>query len=141
MEKTMKPLVFSLSILASALLSSGLSAKEPAKRPGGERGPAARGQNTRPGERDPAAMVARMIKEFDKDADNKLDSAELTALLASMRERRAAGPAGREAGQSRRRAGEGGPDSRRPGAGERRRSAAENGEDAGGKRPQRPNQE
>lgn len=36
---------------------------------------------------DPAAIVTRLMKEFDKDEDQKLDATELTALLAFMRDR------------------------------------------------------
>lgn len=36
---------------------------------------------------DPAKIVARMMDQFDKDGDEKLDVTELTALFTSMRER------------------------------------------------------
>ena len=36
---------------------------------------------------DPARIVARMIEQFDKDGDEKLDVSELTALFTSIRER------------------------------------------------------
>ncbi|MBB3205595.1 hypothetical protein FHS27_001399 [Rhodopirellula rubra] len=39
-------------------------------------------------DRDPAQMVGRLIEQFDKDGDEKLDSTELTALLTMMRDRR-----------------------------------------------------
>lgn len=42
---------------------------------------------------DQAKMVARMIEQFDKDGDEKLDASELTALLSFMRERAGNSPA------------------------------------------------
>lgn len=36
---------------------------------------------------DQAKVVSRLIEQFDKDGDEKLDASELTALLSSMRER------------------------------------------------------
>lgn len=38
--------------------------------------------------RNPEAIVKNMMKEFDKDGDMKLDIKELTAMFASMRQRR-----------------------------------------------------
>ncbi|MDP6446740.1 MAG: EF-hand domain-containing protein [Pirellulaceae bacterium] len=46
-----------------------------------------RPQGGRP-DRDPAQIVVRMLKEFDKDGDNKLNAKELTALFVALRERR-----------------------------------------------------
>ena len=37
--------------------------------------------------RGPAQFVTMLMRQFDKDADQKLDSEELTALLTSMRDR------------------------------------------------------
>ena len=47
-------------------------------------------------QQDPKQMVARMMQQFDKDGDQKLDVRELTELLIAMRDRRGgnAGPAG-----------------------------------------------
>jgi len=39
--------------------------------------------------RGPAQFVTILMRQFDKDGDQKLDSQELTALLTSMRERQA----------------------------------------------------
>ena len=36
---------------------------------------------------DQAKIVSRLIEQFDKDGDEKLDASELTALLSYMRER------------------------------------------------------
>ena len=115
------------------------SAKE-----GGKRGPSA-GQRRGPGggERNSQEMVARMLKQFDKDGDQKLDSTELAALLTSMRERRGGGPgAGQGSGPGSRgqaqrgRGGRGGPGEGQQGRGRRR-----GGDDAGpsgGQKPKRP---
>ena len=147
----MKRLALSLAFLSAAMLAQHVPAGEPEK-PGieaearqaesGTRGPGARGLGRRlPGrqgaggggaaERDPAAIVARLMQEFDKDGDQKLDSTELTALLTSMRERR--GQVGLRGGGTPRQA-----QGDRPGAGGRRRG----GDGApGGKRPNRPEAE
>ena len=57
---------------------------EPGKGRPGEKNPSLAG---RLAGGDPARIVARMIEQFDKDGDEKLDKAELTALFTSMRER------------------------------------------------------
>lgn len=82
---------------------------------------------------DPAQMVARMMQEFDKDGDQKLDSKELAALLTSMRERRGGGPGAQRGGRP-------GGQQGRPGA-QRQRRGDGNAENAGGRRPQRPSEE
>lgn len=46
------------------------------------------------GQIDPAILVARMMKEFDADGDQKLDVQELTKLMTAMRDRRQAGRPG-----------------------------------------------
>ncbi|MFG0286644.1 MAG: hypothetical protein ACF8CQ_00625 [Rhodopirellula sp. JB044] len=88
---------------------------QPPNRPGGDRergnGQARGGEQRRQrggmGDRDPAEMVGRLIEQFDKDGDEKLDSTELTALLTMMRERRGGrGEQGME-GQGARRGGRG----------------------------------
>ena len=42
-----------------------------------------------PAGRDPAQFVTMLMRQFDKDGDQKLDSQELAALLTSMRDRQA----------------------------------------------------
>ncbi|EMI51963.1 hypothetical protein [Rhodopirellula sallentina] len=79
-----------------AVLFACQSQAQPPNRPGGDRergnGQARGGEQRRQrggmGDRDPAEMVGRLIEQFDKDGDEKLDSTELTALLTMMRERR-----------------------------------------------------
>ena len=85
------------------------------------------------GQIDPARMVERMMQEFDKDGDQKLDATELTALLSKLRDLR-----GRFAGQSSELTPEGKPQNRnRPGnKGKRGNDSAE--PQAGGDTPIRP---
>ncbi|MEP3480494.1 MAG: EF-hand domain-containing protein [Fuerstiella sp.] len=100
------------AIMSVALISADCSAQSPGRQRGGkganagaergaqgqrgERGGQGRGMQGRVGgqERDPAALAARMMKEFDKDGDNKLNTAELVALMTSFRDRRGSGPGG-----------------------------------------------
>jgi EF hand len=56
---------------------------------------------------DPSKIVERMMQEFDKDGDQKLDSKELTALLTSMRERMGQGFGAAADGQRKLRGGDG----------------------------------
>ncbi|TWT82654.1 hypothetical protein CA13_41170 [Planctomycetes bacterium CA13] len=92
----MRPFASSFTIACSILVASVCQAQAPIG-PGGQRKPHANGQLRMEGikrpanfvpERDPAKMVARLMKEFDQDGDKKLDSSELMALLKAMRERR-----------------------------------------------------
>ncbi len=150
----MNKISLALSILSVVLLAYDASAQAPGKRPDGQRGPAQKGagQQGRGGpaaERDPAQMVARMMEEFDKDGDQKLDAKELTALLTSMRDRRGgAGQAGAGQGQAKQgRPGQARPGQARPGqgrpgaAGQRRGPAGEDAGNPGGERPARPQDE
>jgi hypothetical protein len=154
----MKKITLPLALLSVAMLAYDCSAEEEQGKPqGGKRGVAqganrgqagqGRGGQGRDGagpDRDPAQMVARMMTQFDKDGDQKLDSKELTALLKSMRQRRG----GEGQGQARQgRAGQGQPGQARQGRpgqgrqgaeGQRRRRSAENAGTAGGERPKRP---
>jgi len=72
---------------------SGRPAAEKAARDLRERGPELQSQrrlgNGPPASRDPAQFVAMLMRQFDKDGDQKLDSQELAALLTSMRDRQA----------------------------------------------------
>jgi len=132
--------IITVAVLAFAWIAVDCSAAPPE----GKRGPGAREGGQGGGERaqqrggDAAMMVTRMIQEFDKDGDQKLDAQELTALLTSMRERRGAGGvrpgqvggkgAGQGAGNMRQRPG--GDGKRNRGDGEANRP--------GGERPKRP---
>lgn len=51
----------------------------------GERGPKGRERGQ---QRDPADMATRLLEQFDKDGDGKLNLQELTNALKSMQERR-----------------------------------------------------
>ena len=90
---------------------------------------------------DPAQMVGRLIQQFDKDGDQKLDATELTALLASLRERgrgMGAGRGGRPGGQQ---AGAGGKPANAQQRGKgRRRGETDPGDSdvVGGDKPIRP---
>jgi len=61
-------------------------AEKPEKGARGKRAQA--GEGRRGQQRDPAKMVARIMTEFDKDGDEKLDKTELAAWLKAMHERR-----------------------------------------------------
>ncbi len=136
-----------MAVLSLALLSAGATAQPPGKGPnqkndqadGPRRGPGQRGEQGRRGpggaERDPAEMVARMIQQYDKDGDQKLDKQELTAMFTAMRER---GAAGQRAGGPGMRPGAnpGQRGDKRPGDQPGRRRGEQNGE-AGGDKPDR----
>ena len=150
----MKFITSAAAILSVALIAGDCSAQPPGKgrgqgKPGaGQRqqgqGQGQRGQRPPQGDRDPAMIVSRMMKEFDKDGDQKLNMTELTALFTSMRERRENGGgrpgAGPGDGQRRGEKGERGqgkdgqkPQGRRDGQGR-----GEKAGDAGGDKPRRP---
>jgi len=155
----MKYMTPALAILCVALIAFDSSAEPPArgkangKQANGKQGRSADGQRRsrdgtqRPGQqrpgadRDPAEMVARIMREFDKDGDKKLNVAELTAMMKSMRDRRGGqrpGP-GANGPQGRRGAGKDG--RQRPSGADgkqRRRSGEDNKAKAGGERPKRP---
>lgn len=107
----MKRIVLSAALLALTAFTVNVSADEPGKERGKKRGGASQGQ--RDGaraaggmrDRDPAVLIERMMKEFDKDGDQKLDVKELTALMTSMRERREGGQAQGRSDQARKRRG------------------------------------
>ena len=136
-----------VAILSVALLAVTCSAEPP----GGQRAKGANGQRRasggqRPGagaDRDPKQMVARMMNEFDKDGDSKLNAMELTAMFASMRDRRGSGE---RPGAATGRTPGAGPQQRGPGqsgqkpAGNRRRGQNGDGKPAkaGGQAPKRP---
>ena len=162
----MKSMIFSAAVLAVACMTCNASADETGKKRGeGQRARAGQGQDAkrgpgqgrrqggpgaRGGERDPAQLVARMMQEFDKDGDRKLDSTELTALLKSMRERRGSAAEGRrgpgrpgqaQRGEGRGKQGEGRQRAGKQDAGGRRRGGAEANGNPGGERPKRPDNE
>lgn len=124
--------------------------RDGARGPGQGRGRPGQGQGRPQGDRDPAQFVARMLEQFDKDGDKKLDLRELTALFTAMRERR--GNGGQPGAGGPGRPGDGRPGDGRPGAGrpgdgpgrgqkgngQRRRPDADDAGDAGGAKPKRP---
>jgi hypothetical protein len=75
-----------------------------------------------------------MIRQFDKDGDEKLDVKELAAMMTAMRERGAAmmGRGGANPGS------DGAPARMREMMENRRRGAAEGADQPGGVRPRRP---
>ncbi|MGI9470602.1 MAG: hypothetical protein ACR2NZ_03650 [Rubripirellula sp.] len=109
--------------------------------PGGQRG----------GDRDPATMVARLMEQFDKNGDKKLDMTELTAMMTSMRERggaqrgqgqgRGQGAAGQGRGQRPGGQGGAGQGGAGQGKGQRQGRGPDGDAAAGGKRPKRPDAE
>ena len=129
-----------VAILSVALLAVDCSAEPPGRR--GERGKPGAGQRRGPGQgqgqkpgagqqRDPAQMVARMMQEFDKDGDQKLNLQELTAMMKSMRERRENG--GRPG------MGQGPGNGQKPGNRQGRQGRRGDGNGpAGGEKPKRP---
>ncbi len=148
----MKRIVLSAALLALAVFTVNVSADEAGKGKGKKRGAAAQGERggnqggPRGGmdQRDPAQLVGRMMSQFDKDGDEKLDVTELTALMQSLRERRggqaggprggagqAGGPRGKAGGP---RGGQGRPD----GARGRRGGDSDGQGTKGGERPKRP---
>ena len=139
----MKITVAVMTVLCGALIVAECSAEPPGK-PDGKRGPNANGQQRGNGQRpgngaDPAQMVMRMMKQFDKDGDQKLDVRELTTMLKAMRERRADG--GGRPGANGQKPGNNGPRGQKPGAGQPRRRPGEDRakeNKAGGDRPAKP---
>lgn len=139
-----------VAILSLALLSSECFAQPPSKGRGkgkpaagqrdgeGRQGKPGQGRPGPGGDRDPAQFIARMLEQFDKDGDKKLDLRELTALFTAMRERRENG--GRPPGAAGPGRGQGEGKGRKPeGAdGKRRRPDGEKAGEAGGDKPRRP---
>ena len=84
--------------------------------------------------RDPEQIAAMMIRQFDKDGDEKLDAKELAVMMTTMRER---------GGMMMGRPG-GNPNAEGPGSRmremmeNRRRAGSEGADEAGGVRPKRP---
>lgn len=110
-----------------------------------ERGAQGRGRDGAE-QRNPAELAARMMKEFDKDGDNKLSTAELVALMTSMRDRRGAGlgagnagadGAGRRMGKGQRPEGAGKGGSKVGGKGQQGKGAGQS-DAPGGQKPKRP---
>ena len=118
-----------LFVVCCASITSECTAQPPEGRPRfgqGQRPPGAAPQA------DGAQLVARFIREFDRDGDMKLDADELTSLFKSLRERRAA------MGQGGQLQGPGG-FPRRPNANEpRRQPPTEQANTPGGEIPKRP---
>ena len=145
---SIKTEVLATFVAASLMIASGSAATahdeapREIRRPGaetpqrdiGERGLEPQGQR-RFGDgplagRSPAQFVTILMRQFDKDGDQKLDSQELTALLTSMRERQAQMGAQTPIGPMQ-------ANRFRPGGMERRRGGDGNDE-AGGVTPKRP---
>ncbi|MDB4614596.1 EF-hand domain-containing protein [bacterium] len=84
-EVTAQPTAAQSKGKRSAQGKSGAKGKAGGKSRSGEKGKGRAGQG---GQRDIGQMVARMMKEFDKDGDQKLNTTELTALMKTMQERR-----------------------------------------------------
>ena len=154
----MKYMAPALAILCVALIAFDSSAEPPARRKAngkqanGKQGRNADGQRRsrdgqqRPGQqrpdRDPAEMAARIMREFDKDGDKKLNVTELTAMMKSMRDRRGGQRPGPGANGPQGRRGTGKDGQRPSGAdGKRRRSGEDSKAKAGGERPKRPTAE
>ncbi len=126
----MKTLLLSLSLFAFTLLSGPAAAGPPAE---GKRGKNAAEVPRRldarlAGENRPSAqdMAKRMMEQFDKDGDSKLDSTELVAALTFVQQRMS----GRRGG--------GRPDARGGEARKRAQRGGEANQAAGGDRPRRP---
>ena len=106
-----------IAVLTLALVVSECSAQPPGRKrgeqdrnaagQGGRRKQRTEGQQRPDGPgrssegRDPAQLVARAMKEFDKDGDSKLNLSELTAFVTAMRERRSSGDTNAQSGQRR----------------------------------------
>jgi len=123
----MKRLILSLALVSAALFVTTATADKPANKGKGKRANAQEGR--RGPQRDPAKMVARIMTEFDKDGDEKLDKTELAAWLKVMHQRRGAMRKGGKQGK-----GKAGP------GGKRRRGGNDNAT-PGGERPNRPESE
>lgn len=105
---TIMKIAYFAAILAVTLIAFEVSAQPPGK--GGAKGKNATGQRSKGdrakgargkadgAQRDPAQLAVMMMKQFDKDGDRKLNTAELTSLLTSLRNRRggANGPRGED---------------------------------------------
>ena len=75
-----------LIALVSLAFSAGNAKAQPPEQSDRPKNKAAQSRRTQ--DRDPAQMVARLMQEFDKDGDQKLDVQELTAALTFMKNRR-----------------------------------------------------
>ena len=89
----MKTITLTIAFIFALSIAANCDAQRPdrdGKRKGA--GEQAGGQQSAPGQRqraiEPAAMSAKMMKQFDKNGDNKLDVTELTAMFTSIRENR-----------------------------------------------------
>lgn len=162
----MKRIIPLLAVLAMATQAIQTSAQPPERKRGFNERPqrGADGQNRRgmgeqgrrpggadaggPMNFDPSKIAARMMGQFDKDGDEKLDQSELLALLTSMQNRRGMGPgAGNDSNRDGMQRGKG----RRPGEGARpgadranKKRRPQNDNDTaepGGTAPQRPTAE
>lgn len=127
----MKRLILSLAIASTTLLATTASAENPEKAAQKKRPAAAEGRAGR----NPEMMVARIIEEFDKDNDQKLDKTELAAWLKAMQQRRGEliGKLGKP--------GAGKPGAGKLGPGKKGKRAADDQAAPGGDSPKRPESE
>ena len=127
----MKRLILSITLASMVLLVGDVMAENPEK---GAKGKRANADEARRGpggpQRDPAKMVARIMGEFDKDGDEKLDKTELASWLKAMHQRR---------GQGMRRGGKRGQG--KPGAEGKRKRGGDASGTPGGDLPKRPEAE
>ncbi len=135
----------SLTLATPMMVVADDEPKKPSDRFGERQGPRGRpadGERPQRGEGaqrpgfagDPEQIAATMIRQFDKDGDEKLDVKELAAMMTAMRERGAAtmGRRGPNPG------GDAAATRMREMMENRRRGAAEGADQPGGVRPKRP---
>lgn len=142
----MKHITTVVALVCVATIATECQAQRPGRggqraRSQGEQRQRQRPQGQRPGAGDPAQVAARMLANFDKNGDMKLDGSELAAMFKSMRENRGQAGQGNMQGrraQDGRGAGEGRPSRSggRQGGREGRRASDETG--GAGFRPRRP---
>ena len=126
----MKYLTLTVACVAFGMFTNTSSAEEKPQRV--ERrtdGPRAGG----PQGRDPAAMVLKMMSEFDRNGDQMLNVEELTAMFTAMKERSLQGRG--DSGKGRPGAGKGPSGQGRPGSGRPEKPGGQNAEQGKGDRP------
>jgi len=134
----MKVITSLAAVCTFALFAADCGAQPPGRKAGDKR-PAANGQREMDGRRaaaarrDPGQIANRMMQQFDKDGDQKLNVQELSAMLIALRERSGNGGPGGIAGQRKRP----GQADQTPG-GKRKRSNENDSARPGGEKPTRP---
>jgi len=127
----MKNAILAIAALAILLTSTDTYAEPPVQRNAAKAGPGGP-NNGQLRQREPQQIAGAMMKKFDVDGDQKLDTKELTALLTSLRQR---------GGQSMARRGVAAGKGKGAGANARRRGGIDVGSEnakPGGQRPKRP---